>query len=145
MLTEKDQRFTDSLIQATMARQIWWRPLPVADRYKTSFVGDYHVTVDKHGQDYSLKVTDGRERELLSFTSTHCAKVKELFEVVRRALMNVDEVLDKIIEQIAVAQVKADGRMHALPADSREKPLRWKSNVAPTGDAEPLVSSVSAA
>lgn len=143
MLTEKDRHFTESLIQATIARQIWWQPMPVVNRYTSMFLGSFQVTVDKHGDQHTLRVTDGRERELLSLSANDYVRVKELFESVRRTLLNVDETLDRIIEQIAEGQT--NGSAAVEPGGHKGHTLPWRPKVVDEDDEQkPLFSSVAA-
>jgi hypothetical protein len=117
--------------------------MPVINRYTTAFLGSFQVTVDKHGDEHTLRVTDGRERELLSLSAHDYIRVKELFESVRRALLNVDETLDRIIEQIAAGQT--EGGASAQQGAGKGDPVAWRPKVVDEDDEQkPLFSSAAA-
>ncbi len=100
MLSEKDQHFIRTLLQATSTRRLVWQESSTVECYATTFLGKYDVALEKQADGCRLRMTDHLQRELLSVRSTDYVGIGELFEAVRRALYNVDEAIDEIIENI---------------------------------------------
>ena len=100
MLSEKDQHFIRTLLQATTTRRVVWHELSTGDQYATTFKREYDVVVEKQEEGHRLRMTDQLQHELLSITSAEYVGIAELFEAARRALYNVDEAIDEIIQNI---------------------------------------------
>ncbi len=106
MATEKDIALTAYLLKLTQEGKLKWEPTARADEFTASIKGKYTVVLSKGGfgrfrtegdPEYSLKLIDEKEQELLRLTENEFPPLVQLFELVRRASFNVDAIIDEIL------------------------------------------------
>lgn len=107
MATEKDTAFAVYLLKLTQEGKLKWETTAAANEFTASLRGKYNVLVAKGvswggvrydgDPEYTLKLTDQSEQELLRLTERDYADVVQLFELARRASLKVDAVIDEIL------------------------------------------------
>jgi|CZKJ01.1.fsa_nt_gi hypothetical protein len=105
MPTEKDIALVDYLLRSTQAGKTKWEPTARANEFTASVRGKYNVVIglrhEREGWEtvdhYVLIITDEQERELVNLTDY--GPVHDLYELARRASLNVDAAIDDIIAE----------------------------------------------
>jgi hypothetical protein len=112
MSEDKEGQLVHQLIEATPKGRITWEPTANLDEFTTSFKGKYSVTVSKtQAGHYVLRMSDEADRELLNLvhgpdwalqygSEYETTSIRELFDLVRRTALHVDEAIDDIIETL---------------------------------------------
>jgi hypothetical protein len=103
MATEKDLALVKHIIKLTREGKLQWEATAASGEFTASIKGKYNVSVLRNfsnyeGEDYSLKLVDESERELLRLTNHDYVEIGELFELARRISLNVDEAIDDILK-----------------------------------------------
>lgn len=104
-MTPKDFDLLNFLIGATKDGKVHWEPTAAREEeFTTSFKGKYKVSLYRGGSwrqdlDYidRLRLTNDSDQELTKMTSEDSVLVSELFELVRRQTLRVDDAIDEII------------------------------------------------
>jgi hypothetical protein len=107
MATEKDIAFAVYLLKLSREGKLKWEATARANEFTASLMGKYNVLVTREGSfgqvryehdpDYSLRLIDNGEQELLRLTENEYADLVQLFELARRASLKVDAVIDEIL------------------------------------------------
>ena len=112
MIQYKEGQLVHQLIEATRKGRISWEATAKIDEFTTSFKGKYSPTVSRTASGhYILRMVDEAERELLSlehepsvvllyggeFPNEMAVSIRDLFELVRRVALHVDEAIDDIL------------------------------------------------
>jgi hypothetical protein len=103
MATEKDIALVDYLLKLAQEGKLKWEPTARADEFTASLRGKYNIVVARlrprydYEPDYSLRLVDESEQELVRVSDRDRSAVTELFELARRKSLNVDVVIDEIL------------------------------------------------
>lgn len=103
MATDKDRAFIEYIVGTTDSGKTKWEPAAEKDRFITSFRGKYKVTLAK-GYDrdaeehyFYIKLADENNQELVRVYSVDDGRLSNLYSVVQRKALKVDEALDEIM------------------------------------------------
>jgi hypothetical protein len=109
MATEKDIAFAVYLLKVTKEGKLKWESTATTNEFTAGLKGKYSVSVRRGGSsrflpqegdpEYTLKLIDGSEQELLRLTENEYVGLVELFELARRTSLKVDAVLDEILSE----------------------------------------------
>lgn len=98
MITEKDSKLLDYLLENTAAGKIRWQPTASDDQFTASFKGKYNVVITSGRSDYYLRMEDDAEREMLAISNEEDDRnrVHDIFQAARRIALDVDAAIDEI-------------------------------------------------
>jgi hypothetical protein len=100
MVTNKEARLVDQLLDQTRKRSITWEPTAKNDEFMSALGGRVLFTVAAwHDRDI-LTMRDELDRVLLSVESGSIPQVSELHAEARRVALKVDESLDDVLDQL---------------------------------------------
>jgi len=106
----KERELVELLLDRTKKRKIKWEATAQENEFVTTLGGEVTVTIGlvrmDDGEHFTrgLTMRDSFGREMLTVTAWSAdvdgAVLKELFEEVRRAALNVDETMERILNQL---------------------------------------------
>ena len=104
MATEKDIAFAKHLIKLANEGKLKWEHTAAPQEFTASLKGKYNISVSWGGSfryeaepEYTLRLIDDKEQELVRLTDKDYADIVQLFDLARRASLNVDAVIDEIL------------------------------------------------
>lgn len=108
MATEKDRALARHLTKLAAEGKLKWEPTASNNEYTASLKGKYNVLISRGhigfirnegDPEFTLKLIDDNEQELVRLTEHESSEVGELFELARRTSLNVDAVIDEILSE----------------------------------------------
>jgi hypothetical protein len=101
MVTDKEAKLVDQLLEKTRKRNITWEPTAKNDEFVSALGGRVSFTVAswRDGGD-SLTMRDEFDRVLVRVESDSIPQVSELYAEARRVALKVDESLDDVLDQL---------------------------------------------
>jgi hypothetical protein len=102
MTTDKDLELVQQLIDATKEARVSWHPTATLNQFTTSFKGRFGVLIGKYDNgDCYFRVVDESGQEMLSIEGPPVGHlVDEMWELARRAALNVDQAIDDILQEL---------------------------------------------
>ena len=100
MVTDKEIRLVDQLLDKTRKRTITWEPTAKNDEFISTLGGRVSFTVGAWRDTETLTMRDELDRVLLSVESDAIPQVSELYAEARRVALKVDESLDSVLDQL---------------------------------------------
>jgi hypothetical protein len=100
MVTEKEARLVDQLLDKTRKRSITWEPTAKDDEFVSTLSGHVSFTVGSWRETDVLTMRDELGRVLLTVDSDSTAQVSKLYVEARRQALRVDESLDNVLDQL---------------------------------------------
>jgi hypothetical protein len=100
MVTDKEAKLVDQLLEKTRKRNITWEPTAKNDEFVSALGGRVSFTVASWRDGDSLTMRDDFDRVLLRVESDSIPQVSELYAEARRVALKVDESLDDVLEQL---------------------------------------------
>jgi hypothetical protein len=107
MATEKDLSLVGYILKLTQEGKLKWEATARPNEFTASLKGKYNVVIERVGfsrgvrfendPDYSFKLIDNSEQELLQLTESDYIHTPLLFDLARRSVLNVDAVIDDIL------------------------------------------------
>jgi hypothetical protein len=100
MVTDKEVKLIDQLLDKTRKRSITWEPTAKNDEFVSALGGRVSFTVAAWRDSETLTMRDELDRVLLSVESDSIPQVSELYTEARRVALKVDESLDDVLDQL---------------------------------------------
>ena len=100
MATDKETKLVAQLLDKTRKRRLTWEPTAKEDEFLSTLGGNVSFTVGSWQEADTLTMRDELGRILLSIDSSSVAQISELYAEARRQALNVDESLDRVLEQL---------------------------------------------
>ena len=100
MVTDKEIKLVDQLLDKTRKRTITWEPTAKNDEFISTLGGRVSFTVGAWRDTETLTMRDELDRVLLSVESDAIPQVSELYAEARRVALKVDESLDSVLDQL---------------------------------------------
>ena len=100
MATDKETKLVAQLLDKTRKRRLTWEPTAKEDEFLSTLGGNVSFIVASWQEADSLTIRDELGRILLSIDSNSVAQISELYAEARRQALNVDESLDRVLEQL---------------------------------------------
>ena len=100
MVTDKEVRLVDQLLDKTRKRNITWEPTAKNDEFVSALGGRVSFIVAAWRDRDVLTMRDELDRVLLSVESDSIPQVSELYTEARRVALKVDESLDDVLDQL---------------------------------------------
>ncbi len=100
MVTDKEVKLVDQLLDKTRKRSITWEPTAKNDEFVSTLGGRVSFIVGAWRATESLTMRDELDRVLLTVDSDSIPQVSELYTEARRVALKVDESLDSILDQL---------------------------------------------
>lgn len=100
MVTDKEVKLVDQLLDKTRKRSITWEPTAKNDEFVSTLGGRVSFIVGAWRVTESLTMRDELDRVLLTVDSDSIPQVSELYTEARRVALKVDESLDSILDQL---------------------------------------------
>lgn len=102
MTTDKDLELVQQLIDATKKARVSWHPTATLNQFTTSLKGRLSLLIGKYANgDCYFRVVDEGGQEMLSIEGPPAGQlVDELWELARRAALNVDQAIDDILQEL---------------------------------------------
>jgi hypothetical protein len=100
MITEKDSRFLDYLLNATDEGKIRWQPTAADDQFTASLKGKYNVVTGTGRGGRWLRMSNDREQVMLFISNDDdpASRIEAIFDAARRDALDVDTAIDEIIQ-----------------------------------------------
>jgi hypothetical protein len=108
MATEKDIALADHILKLSQEGKLKWEATARANEFTSSLKGKYNIRVSRgyvglisyaNEPEYNLRLVDQAEQELMSLTEREFGRLVEMFELARRASLNVDAIIDEILRE----------------------------------------------
>lgn len=100
MVTDKEVKLVDQLLDKTRSRSITWESSAKDDEFISTLGGRVSFTVGAWHETEILTMRDELDRVLLTVGSDAIPKVSELYAEARRFALKVDESLDEVLDQL---------------------------------------------
>ena len=100
MVTDKEVKLVDQLLDKTRRRSITWEPTAKNDEFVSTLGGRVSFTVGAWRDTEILTMRDELDRVLLSVESDSIPQVSDLYAEARRVALKVDESLDSVLDQL---------------------------------------------
>ena len=100
MVTDKEIKLIDQLLDKTRKRTITWEPTAKNEEFISTLGGRVSFTVGAWRDTETLTMRDELDRVLLSVESDAIPQVSELYAEARRVALKVDESLDSVLDQL---------------------------------------------
>jgi len=102
-----DQELITKLVQATDEGRIRWSKTNVADRFAAKYAGKWALTIDKadpedpyEGPSYWLALSNAEGEEILRIYPSEDTPLHQLFDLVRRRALKIDEALGDLLQEM---------------------------------------------
>src|SRR5712692_10045836 len=100
MVTDKELKLVDQLLDKTRRRNITWEPTAKNDEFLSTLGGRVSFVVGVWRDTEILTMRDELDRVLLTVESDSIPQVSELYAEARRLALKVDESLDSVLDQL---------------------------------------------
>ena len=100
MVTDKEVKLVDQLLNTTRRRRITWEPTAKSEEFVSTLGGHVSFTVGAWRDTEILTMRDELDRVLLTVESDSIPQVSELYAEARRVALKVDESLDNVLDQL---------------------------------------------
>lgn len=100
MVTDKEVRLVEQLLDKTRKRSIAWEPTARDAEFVSTLAGRVSFTVGAWRETETLTMRDELDRVLLSVASDSIPQVSQLYAEARRVALKVDESLDIVLDQL---------------------------------------------